>query len=98
MNRKSFEQNGPGRPKKTSHSNQASAGLLTTVQKIILVGLLSRKQVADALGLCVHSVARYTRRGLLPAVTLGPRLIRYRAEDIERFIQSGVTGNGGHPR
>lgn len=98
MNRKSFEQNGPGRPKKTSHSNQPSAGLLTTVQQILLVGLLSRREVADALGLCVHSVARLTKRGHLPAIVLGRRLIRYRREDVQKFIESGVSRNGGHPQ
>ncbi len=43
----------------------------------------------------MHTVARLTKRGLLPAIVLGPRLIRYRPEDVEKFIQSGVTGNGG---
>ena len=95
MRRNSMGQIGKGSPQNTSHSNQQDAGLLSTVQQTILVGLLTRKQVADALGLCTHSVMRFTRRGLLPAVTLGPRVIRYRAEDIERFIQSGVTGKGG---
>ena len=95
MRRNSTEQEGSGRPNKTSPSHQPSAGLLSTVQQIILVGLLTRKQVADALGLCVHTVARYTRRGLLPAVTLGPRVIRYRKQDVEKLIQSGVTENGG---
>ena len=95
MNRKSFEQNGPGRPNKTSPSHQPDAGLLSTVQQIILVGLLTRKDVAHQLDTCVHTVARYTKRGLLPAIVLGPRLIRYKPQDVENFIQSGVTGNGG---
>ncbi len=85
---------GNGSSKNTSPSPQLSAGLSTSDQGIRL-GLFTRKQVAHQLDTCVHTVARLTKRGLLPAIVLGPRLIRYKAQDVEKFIQSGVTGNGG---
>lgn len=88
---KSFERNRPGSPKKSSCTEQPSAGL-STVGRQILVGLLTRRQVAATLQTCVHGVARYTKRGLLPAVVINPRLVRYKPEDVERFIQSAMTG------
>ncbi len=93
MNRKSFEQKGSGRPKKTSQSNQPCAGL--SVNQQFFVGLFTRKDVALQLDTCVHTVARYTKRGLLPAIVFGKRLIRYKREDVEKFIRSATHGNGG---
>jgi len=93
MRRNSIEQNGPGSPHNTSHSNQPTAGLSTVGQQI-LVGLLTRRQVAATLQTCVHSVARYTKRGLLPAVVINRRVIRYKAEDVEKFIHSAAIVGG----
>jgi hypothetical protein len=75
---------------------QTSAGL-SPQTKQVLIGLLSRAQVAARLGLCTHSVQRLTRRGLLPALVFNKRLIRYAPEAVEMFIQSAVTSNGGAP-
>jgi len=47
--------------------------------------------VADALGLCVHSVARYTRAGLLPCIKLNARVVRYKVADVEQFIKSAAV-------
>ncbi|MSU62655.1 MAG: DNA-binding protein [Pedosphaera sp.] len=55
-------------------------------------GLLSRGQVAQQLGMCAHTVQRLTKRGLLPALVFNRRLIRYRAEDVDRFIQGATAG------
>ena len=49
--------------------------------------LLSRAQVAAQLNLCPHTVARYTRQGLLPCLRVNARLIRYRSEDVQAFIE-----------
>ncbi len=81
-------------PHSTAKPRQFSTGLPSNNYDTF-VGLFTRKQVAHQLDTCVHTVARYTKRGLLPAIVLGPRLIRYKAQDVEKFIQSGVTGNGG---
>jgi predicted site-specific integrase-resolvase len=48
--------------------------------------LMKRKQVADLLGVSTHSVARYTRNGQLPTIVINSRTIRYRAEDVQRFV------------
>jgi hypothetical protein len=41
------------------------------------------------LGTCVHTVARSKQ---LNPIKFNARLLRYRAEDVERFIQSAMTG------
>jgi hypothetical protein len=52
-------------------------------------GLLSRKQVAEILGTCVHTIAR--NRQLSP-IKFNARLLRYHPEDVQRFIQAATTG------
>jgi hypothetical protein len=54
--------------------------------------LLTRKQVADALGVCVHSVARYTRAGLLPCLRINRRVIRYDPRAVEAFLRGAKGG------
>jgi hypothetical protein len=53
-----------------------------------LTGLLSRKQVAKILGTCTHTVAR--NKALVP-LKFNERLVRYRAEDVQRLIQQAMT-------
>jgi len=55
--------------------------------------LWTRKQVAKAIGVCPHTVARWTRLGVLPAVKLNARVIRYEAAVVQTFIQSGAIGH-----
>lgn len=47
--------------------------------------LLSRKQVAEILGTCIHTVARNKE---LKPIRFNARLVRYRAEDVERYIEA----------
>jgi len=54
--------------------------------------LLSRREVAARLGVCVHTIARATRAGLLPAVKFNARLVRYRPEAVEAFIGAAAVG------
>lgn len=51
--------------------------------------LWTRRQVAEALQLCVHSVARYSRDGLLPCIKLNQRVVRYDPDVVRSFIKSG---------
>jgi hypothetical protein len=51
-------------------------------------GLLSRAQVAQQLGVCTHTVAR--NKELRP-LKFNSRLVRYRAEDVEQYIQSAIV-------
>jgi hypothetical protein len=48
--------------------------------------LLSRSQVAERLLVCRHTVARYTKLGLLPVVVINRRVLRYRPEDLDALI------------
>lgn len=63
--------------------------------KVITVRLLTRGDVARMLNVCPHSIQRYERRGLLRSIRINRRVIRYRQEDVEKLIQSGMVGNGG---
>ena len=58
----------------------------------IIVALLTREDVAKRLKTCTHTVARYTKRGLLPAVLINSRVVRYKPEDVEKLIQSSTIG------
>ena len=51
--------------------------------------LYSRREVAEMGSMCQHTVARATRDGRLPCVRFSARLIRYREEDVLRFLSEG---------
>ena len=55
--------------------------------------LLSRKEAADYLGLEYNTLAVWasTKRYKLKYIKIG-RLIKYRVEDLNEFIESGVCG------
>lgn len=79
-------------------SKQTPVGLPGKVDPAIiqaLAALWTRKQVAGRLQTCIHTIARYTKRGWLPCVVINRRVIRYRQEDVERFIEEAMTGNCG---
>lgn len=74
--------------KLSNHPN----GCGQAVPQTSLRPLWTRKQVADALQLCVHSVARYTKAGVLPCIRLNRRAIRYDPGIVEAFIKSAACG------
>lgn len=57
--------------------------------------LLTKEQVSEILGISVGTLAvwRATKRYNLPYVKSG-RLVRYRAEDVQGFINSRLHGEG----
>lgn len=56
-------------------------------------GMLSPIEVAQALGVCAETVARWRRKGIGPvAVRVGPRLWRYPAEGLEAYRRQQVAG------
>jgi excisionase family DNA binding protein len=61
--------------------------------------LLTRKQAAEFLGTSEQTLANWasTGRGGLPMVRLSNRLIRYRREDLEKFIAGRVVLHTGEP-
>ncbi len=86
MKPKSFAQapNGAGG---TPDSNQSYAGLSPQTKQLV-IELLSRADVARELKTCTHTIARLTRKGVLPCLKFNSRLIRYRREDVDKFISS----------
>ena len=48
--------------------------------------LLSVSEICEAYGLHPNTVRSYYRSGQLPAVNLGPRMIRIRRSDIEQLL------------
>lgn len=53
--------------------------------------LLTRQDVAQYLGVSLMTLNRWARKGILIPTRLGERVVRYRAADIEHF----VNGKGG---
>ncbi len=54
--------------------------------------LLSRRQVARLLGVHTETIKRYQRRGLLPAIVLNSRLVRYERIAVEKLLAGGRVG------
>ena len=77
----------------TVPANGQPAGLPPEA-KPVLVGLLSRAEVARRLGVCPHTIQRLTRKGELRALVFNKRLIRYAPAAVEAFIESATTGKG----
>jgi len=51
--------------------------------------LMTAQQVAVRCGCSPQSVYRWRDQGLLPAIRLGKRCVRFERADVERFIASG---------
>jgi excisionase family DNA binding protein len=50
--------------------------------------LIDRFECARRLGVSDHTLYLWIRAGIIPHVRLGPKLIRFRPQDVERFIDS----------
>lgn len=44
--------------------------------------LMSRQEAAEYLHISLSTAKRYETRGILKAIRVGPRLVRYREEDV----------------
>lgn len=55
------------------------------------VRLLSRRQVGDLMGVHPGSVARYERAGLLKAIKINARVVRYPASEVQRLISRAAV-------
>jgi excisionase family DNA binding protein len=55
--------------------------------------LLKAEEIAAMLGLKVQTVYTMARRGELEKVKLSPRCLRFRAGDVERFIERKAAAN-----
>ena len=54
--------------------------------------LLTARQLAETLGVSTETVLRWTRRQELPAIRLPGGAIRYRATEIELWLESRQVG------
>ena len=55
--------------------------------------LLKAEEIAERLGLKVQTVYTMARRGELEKVKLSRRCLRFRAGDVERFIERKAAAN-----
>lgn len=53
--------------------------------------LLTRKEAAEHLGVCVHSLMKWGRTGKIREIRLSRRAVRYRVSDLENFIEEGAS-------
>jgi excisionase family DNA binding protein len=53
--------------------------------------LLTARAVADMLGVSAETVLRWTRRGELPAIRLPGGAIRFRENEIDRWLEGRAT-------
>ncbi len=58
--------------------------------------LVTARQLAETLGVSTETVLRWTRREELPAIRLPGGAIRYRATEIERWLDSRNIGGSRH--
>jgi len=56
--------------------------------------LLNAREVSEATGLPRWRIYELSRRGELPAVSVGPRSYRYSARALREWIEAGGTGSG----
>lgn len=67
-------------PKKTHEVSRSQPNLLT------------RRQLADRLQLCPHSIRRLELRGALRALHINGRVVRYDVREVERFLAQAQCG------
>ena len=53
-------------------------------------GLLSRADLARELRVCVHTIARMERRGMIRGLRFNARLIRYQASELARLVKEAA--------
>lgn len=58
--------------------------------------LITARQLAETLGVSTETVLRWTRRRELPAIRLPGGAIRYRANEIEAWLDSRNIGASAH--
>jgi hypothetical protein len=59
-----------------------------TTLETLLAGTVNRRQLANALGVCQRSIARYENKANgLPSLTIGGRKL-YRLESVKQWLES----------
>lgn len=60
-----------------------------------MTGLLTARDVADRLGFSTETILRWVRQGKLPAIRLPGGAIRFREDDLERWLEQRATPSRG---
>ena len=55
------------------------------------LNLLTRADVCKALQVCGRTLRTYEKAGRLPVIKVNQRVLRYREEDIQRFLQESTS-------
>lgn len=53
--------------------------------------LLTTQEVAEMCRVTPSTVARWAKSGVLPAITIGPRTLRFRRGDVESLLHPDAT-------
>jgi excisionase family DNA binding protein len=53
--------------------------------------LLTAREVADELGVTPRTVLRWTRAGVLPGYRIGGRALRFRADEVDGWLEQRRT-------
>jgi len=63
----------------------------TTIPLQLTEKLLTRAQVAALFGVTKHTIRMFERRGLISALRINARLLRYRACDIQELLDKSLS-------
>lgn len=58
--------------------------------------LLTTRAVAEVLGLSPETILRRFRAGELPGYRLASNVLRFRADDVDAYLEARREGNGAH--
>lgn len=62
-----------------------------------MVGMLTQKQAAKAMGVSVRTVQAWQYAGILPASHLPGRIVRIHPKHVAELIKRGYCGRGSTP-
>lgn len=70
-----------------NQTNEDTMQQATTERKRLLLP----QEVAEVLSVHRRTVDRWTKEGRLPTVRLSDKIIRFREEDVETFVQESIS-------
>lgn len=59
---------------------------------LVLDKRLTAAQVAEMLGVNVHTIYKWARTGRIPCIKLGRHRMRFKLSDLERWLTQQTTG------
>jgi len=74
--------------KRNGNVSAEDKGKLST--KASVIGALTRRDIANAMQVCVHTVRRWERAGKLKGIRVNARVVRYAPAELDRLMSVGV--------